>query len=273
MKPGFSEFSYGFAYTDALIRKSGTPMAAPFLPSLRKEAILGFDVRLDYPGRAIFRQFKLSDKLVRPDARFWTCHGESYYLIDITPLTRSFQHNLLKKLDERLANELGDYRKEDICYAAPLFYKIDQFNDAYIAQEILERSISIPVKDLRYLCDNDSHYVTFTDASDFFWHTTPEGELRNGDFLAAHVYERIRSRFNQEIPQTTIAEYVMMIRGILVEVLSDSGYAGIPTPILQVHDTGDVNVQTIWEVRHLLTTYFGLEMILLFQSDQTVQTN
>jgi hypothetical protein len=64
MRSGFSEFSYGYAVTEALIYDIGTSIkAAPVFPSLIEEGKQGggYDLRLDRPGQPLFLQFKLSD--------------------------------------------------------------------------------------------------------------------------------------------------------------------------------------------------------------------
>lgn len=66
MRPWFSEFSYGYAVTEDIVRSSGPLKAAPAFPSLQEEGSRGgFDVKLDLPASPLFLQFKLSDCMVR----------------------------------------------------------------------------------------------------------------------------------------------------------------------------------------------------------------
>ena len=70
MKLGFTEFSYGYAFTENLIRSSASgPASAPVFPNLVQEAKLGYDVRIDMPGSPLFFQFKLPELMVRDTAR------------------------------------------------------------------------------------------------------------------------------------------------------------------------------------------------------------
>ena len=65
MKPSFSEFSYGYAVTEDIVRSTGPLKAAPLFPSLRSEGTQGgFDVKLGLTGSPLFLQFKLSDCMV-----------------------------------------------------------------------------------------------------------------------------------------------------------------------------------------------------------------
>lgn len=50
MKVGYTEFSFGYAFTENLIRGSASaPTGAPVFPNLVQEATLGYDVRIDDP--------------------------------------------------------------------------------------------------------------------------------------------------------------------------------------------------------------------------------
>ena len=68
MRPEFSEFSYGFAFTHEYINRNSSLQAAPELPSLIREAEKGYDLKLAYQGHAKFFQFKLSEYLSRNTA-------------------------------------------------------------------------------------------------------------------------------------------------------------------------------------------------------------
>ena len=66
MKLGYSEFSFGYAFTENLIRSSPlSPSGAPVFPNLVQEADLGYDVRIDLPGLPWFFQYNLP--AVRPN--------------------------------------------------------------------------------------------------------------------------------------------------------------------------------------------------------------
>ena len=55
MKVGYTEFSFGYAFTENLIRSSrATPAGAPVFPNLIQEAQLGYDVNINLPGRHSF---------------------------------------------------------------------------------------------------------------------------------------------------------------------------------------------------------------------------
>jgi hypothetical protein len=70
MRLGYTEFSFGYAFTENLIRSSATgPKTAPIFPNLVQEAQKGFDVRIDLPGLPLFFQYKLPELMRRDCAR------------------------------------------------------------------------------------------------------------------------------------------------------------------------------------------------------------
>ena len=261
MKPEFSEFSYGFAFTEAFIRRKGNLRAVPVFPSLRAEGTKGWDVHLKFPGVPFFLQFKLSDLLLRSNAKYWPYYGRPYFRIDITPLSRSRQHNLLK--------ELNDSGHDNVYYAAPFFHTIRQFNEAYLSDEVIQQSLLVPLSQLPPLYDYEAHYVTFTRPNNFSWHTDEqnlEGKLLEGDFSAEPAYERIQNMFNRDAARSMNKEYFTELRDLLVDILNSTIH-GIYIPLstsTTIGQTMDVD-ETMLEIRYLLTTYFGLEMFSFYQ--------
>ena len=68
MRAEFSEFSFGYALTEAFIWDMGLPMVgAPIFPNLFTEGQPGggYDVRIPAVGLPIFLQFKLSEVIVK----------------------------------------------------------------------------------------------------------------------------------------------------------------------------------------------------------------
>lgn len=71
MRPGITEFSFGYAVTEKVVRQLGTGLvAAPIFPSLYDEGRPGggYDVLLNRPGFPLMLQFKLAQKMVRKTA-------------------------------------------------------------------------------------------------------------------------------------------------------------------------------------------------------------
>ena len=73
---GYSEFSFGYAFTENLVRRSAKrPAAAPRFPNLQDEAQLGFDVEVSFGAAPLFLQFKLPEPMMRSTAREIRHHG------------------------------------------------------------------------------------------------------------------------------------------------------------------------------------------------------
>ena len=88
MRPDFSEFSYGFAFTHEYVNRNPGLKAAPELPSLIKEAEKGYDLKLGYRGHPKYFQFKLSAHLDRRNAIHWQDHGCPHYRVRLTTRPR-----------------------------------------------------------------------------------------------------------------------------------------------------------------------------------------
>lgn len=117
MKSNISEFSYGFAVVNELVNWPGRDLtSAPYFPSLRREAHLGYDVKLDRPGLPLFLQFKLSDRMVRNNAKEIRDgvfpRNSFFYRMHLRCGQSSTQHHLLLNLEDQ---------GEEVYYVAPAF--------------------------------------------------------------------------------------------------------------------------------------------------------
>ena len=267
MKPEFSEFSYGFAFTDAFVKRRGRLTTAPVFPSLRDERSKGWDVRLDTPGIPFFLQFKLSDRLTRPYATYWRVHKGPYFRVDITPLSRSPQHNLLKDLNDR--------GEDNVYYVAPFFYKMSQFNDAYVSNEIYERSLLIPVNRLPRLNDDEAHHLTFARTNDFRWHTDEvnlHGQAIEGDFAARYLEGHIDDLFAQGTIEPVRRRYFTNLHTRLEEMLRSAlGFSFRPFESIDIVnlDIDDPLEGPMSAIKYYLKTYFGLEMFMAYLEPET----
>lgn len=157
MTPDISEFSYGFALTQELIALPGTTLsAAPVFPSLIEEGRAGggYDVKLDIPGFPLFIQFKRSDCMVGKNAKEVAAPYNfipPFYRMKITERSRSAQHDMLVDLDNG---------HNQVFYAAPLFHRVEELNDAYLSRTVSQRSFYIRPNAIGHL-DDDSHHVAF----------------------------------------------------------------------------------------------------------------
>lgn len=157
MKSLISEFSYGFALTHELVLALGSLTAAPIFPSLIAEGKAGggYDVKLEAPGLPMFLQFKRSDCLSRRNAReiaAGVALSVPYYRLEITGRADSRQHEMLLELDQ--APNL-------VFYAAPMFHKKTEFDSAFLARTVRQRSFYVRPGTIGSFTDDEAHHLSF----------------------------------------------------------------------------------------------------------------
>lgn len=159
MKVGYTEFSYGYAFTENLIRSSSmAPTGAPVFPNLVQEASLGYDIRINYPGVPLFFQFKLPE-LMRRGTAFEIAGGHCpglqvpFFRISMMRRDISRQHALLMRLEARYPG--------CVLYAAPALAQARDFDVAYNAGEVARQSVFFSPNDIGALPDDRPHSVAY----------------------------------------------------------------------------------------------------------------
>jgi hypothetical protein len=131
MKLGYSEFSFGYAFTENLIRATPVaPHGAPIFPNLVQEAQLGYDVRLDLPGSPIFFQYKLPQLMSRNSAKEVSKKNlpgisAPFFRMPLMSKGMSNQHQRLIDLEGKFPGT--------VFYASPMMHSLGEFNSAYRA--------------------------------------------------------------------------------------------------------------------------------------------
>ncbi|MFK8021901.1 MAG: hypothetical protein AB8B86_19240 [Pseudomonadales bacterium] len=160
MRVGYTEFSYGYAFTENLINSQpGPPTRAPYFPNLQQEATLGYDIRIDLPTCPIFFQFKIPKVMVRSTAAEIKQHSLAginvpFFRMPIMEAGVSNQHHHLLKLEQSNPN-----RVYYCCSTAP---DIDHFNSDYLQQQMHNRSVVVAPSFVGSLPDQKKHNVVFT---------------------------------------------------------------------------------------------------------------
>ena len=190
----FSEFSYGYCLTEDLVVGQGLPItAAPVFPSLIDEGQpgVGYDVRFDLPGTPLFLQFKLVHQMVKRSANeakrghfqppFYRMHLRSSRISD--------QHESLLSLEQA---------GNDVFYVAPAFHTTTALNTAYAQRRVWDRSFRIRPALLGPLPDDNTHHVSFRQASGAwrFYSDDPsrEGRAPNTEEIVEALQRRIAER-------------------------------------------------------------------------------
>lgn len=167
MKLGYTEFSFGYAFTENLIRSAAArPRGAPVFPNLIQEAQLGYDVRIDLPGQPVFFQYKLPELMVRRSAAeiaTFDLPGMNvpFFRMPLMRRDQSDQHLLLIRLEQQFPGT--------VFYATPTMENRETFNIAYNVGEVHLRSIFLSPQDIGLLPDDKQHVISYQIDLDHCW--------------------------------------------------------------------------------------------------------
>ena len=182
MKIGYTEFSFGYAFTENLIRSSATaPTGAPIFPNLVQEGSAGYDVRIDLPGVPFFFQYKLPEIMKKSTAGEIANSGAPLTLPFFRmPLMRrdlSDQHQILIDLEKTFPDA--------VYYASPEIRSQRGFNIAYNAANVHRRSVLFSPTEIGPLPDNKNHTVAYEAGAVVAYYCSEAKELH------AKRYEKI----------------------------------------------------------------------------------
>ncbi len=213
MKLGYSEFSYGYAFTENLIRWASTaPSGAPFFPNLIEEGQLGYDVHIDLPGYPLYLQYKLPELMVRDTAveiSKYFLHGIStpFFRMHLMKSSLSRQHQLLIDLESRHPNS--------VYYAAPSLQCIKSFNSAYNSATVHFQSVLFSPGEIGPLPDDNTHVVSYCHGLPYAWFRSEPREIHT--FRFEDVVDQLgnlsnESRFEslRDLARTTLEELMLL---------------------------------------------------------------
>ena len=157
----------------------------------------------------------------------------------------------------------------EVYYVAPIFHKMNQFNDAYLSGKIIEKSTKMLVRCLPTLKSDKACCITFRSGNDFIWQEpNPGSRPLEGDFSAEHQLNYIREFFT-EISMSIDLNYFQELYNSLVRAIREENIR-----IDNVDQRMGLSEHELMNrIRLFLRTYFSLEMILLFQDSETDQTD
>ncbi|MGM9509436.1 hypothetical protein ACS5NO_16995 [Larkinella sp. GY13] len=157
MRPFISEFSFGYAITEEIIRHQRHLIdGAPIFPSLLQEGSPGggYDLKINRIGFPLFLQFKLSHKMVKKSSfeiKDHSLFSTPFFRIHIMPLKLSQQHNMLLSLDDG---------NNEVYYVAPFFTTQSEINLHYSNRAVISNSIFIKPNTIGNLPDDDEHHIS-----------------------------------------------------------------------------------------------------------------
>ncbi len=180
MKVGYTEFSFGYAFTENLIRSLSTgPTGAPIFPNLVQEATVGYDVKINLPAVPLFFQFKLPERMKKGTAfevASGSCPGLTtpFYRIGLMRNDLSKQHAHLIELEDRFPS--------CVFYAAPCLADIHAFNISYGLGRVYQDTAFFSPTDIGLLPDNKQHTIAYRgDLGHAFFCSDPQ-EVRRKTF-------------------------------------------------------------------------------------------
>lgn len=159
MKLNYTEFSFGYAFTENLIRSTSTGAGdAPVFPNLIQEARVGYDVHINLPGFPLYLQYKLPDLMVRDTATEISRYNLPYcylpyFRMYLMKRNQSNQHAALIELEKRFP--------KSVYYVSPCMYNINEFNEAYLTANVHCRSVFFSPISIGPLPDNRQHVVVY----------------------------------------------------------------------------------------------------------------
>jgi hypothetical protein len=241
MHPEISEFSYGYALTEELIRSNGYGLrAAPIFPSLIEEGKAGggYDVKIPFDYGPLFLQFKLSHYMTKR-AKEYDLFGHSFYRMHIRSGRYSNQHKLLLDLERSF---------HFVFYTAPRFHKLHELNQAYSKSQVIRDSVFIRPGAIGHL-DDANHHVSFLLGRSAYLLSSNPQPIEAVDI--ATLAERLRSSpsrpqwwMNQEWLNSIYRELRSILEQNRVPFVQDFG------PSLQ-------------DIAYIVRVYFGCEMFFV----------
>jgi hypothetical protein len=259
---GISEFTFGFAFLyEQTSQNWGDLTAVPVLPSLQQEADDAWDAHLPLTADDFYYQFKLSEYLYRPNAKYIEdqTYNDSYYRIALHKRDNNRQHRRLKLHAQTHPNTF---------YVAPEMNTIENFNDAFLNQVLTQNSRLIPLQECDDINDAGQHHITYQEGGTG-WIQHSEGKRHDKSFRGKDVESLYRGRrgswrpvdenFSTELFEATSRE----IRTLVQE---EEREAHLPqVALLQFDPHQHTRREILNRTSQLLSVFFGLTLLLVGQ--------
>ena len=224
MNLSYTEFSFGYAFTENLIHSKPTPLnGAPYFPNLVQEGKLGYDIRIDLPGAPLFFQYKLPELMVRDTASEISRHSLSglttpFFRMHLMRRDISRQHELLIKLESKYP--------DSVFYATPELHSLQSFNKAYNSGTVHNRSVLFSPREIGSLPDDNPHVVSYCSCLSYAWFLSRPRKIRA--LRLNDVEARLRQSFDKpeyrtlrDMSQATVENLTVLFE----EQIRDSEYA------------------------------------------------
>lgn len=251
----FSEFSYGYAMTEHYVRALWPRVTfAPRFPTLRRERMLGYDVRISGFGYFQFKRANGHDGpgIKERPRRFGFAKDSTIYRMTLSATGKRNQHDKLLRLEQLVGNRANVY------YACPGFARMTQFNKAYRRQQVPNRSMLVRPSAIGPLSD-EPHHVSFNRDSvsrKFAWCFSDPVRV---ELPAEESISQELARLAEQRPMSTdeLVEHVNRIQELYLEY----GYEAADLP--EGFDRVSPSFRAVLKLTLMLRTGFDIEPLIL----------
>jgi len=226
-------------------------IGSPFVPTQRRESLLGFDVEFHlHPGRyyySLFLQHKVSEYIDNRTSRNWILynfHGGPYYFYHLERLDKSQQHNLLYNLSQS---------GEEVYYSSPLFYERKILTHNFSNNSIINNCVFIDPKDIGYINDFRTHRISYIQNRNY---AAFESEINR---INIANYKQLSNKFKKiQIEEKYFYDLLLHLQNGLSKIF------GAEFKLSEEYS----NLSVISQCFHLLKKYYKLEWILFSNPNQ-----
>ncbi|CEO11988.1 Uncharacterised protein [[Clostridium] sordellii] len=253
MKSQFSEFTYGFSVTNELLYyfRDNTSQA-PIFPSLLEEGRDGggYDMKINYDGIPIFLQFKLSEFMYSKNAKELDLFNNPYYRFSLMPSKYSNQHKMLIDLESS---------GEMVYYSAPKFHTIEELNNYFSNNTIVDNSIFISPTEIGQLPDDDEHRIVFDVNTTSIYRCSTPKKIYTG--VGYSLIDKVKTYKSKTINDKFLISLAKRMDGIIRDNMKGNEailvYQGLK------HKNIEVNENPIKYIEYLSTNFFGCIFTIL----------
>lgn len=252
MRAKFSEREFEFCFNCEFIRKNANVIiGVPSIPSLRLEALFGYDVEFRLKQGniqySLFLQYKVPFFVSKPWGRNWRIYrfyGGPYYYFNLERTKKYSQYSLMS-----LQHNLLYYLRrsgEEVYYSAPLFHEWSVFNQCFINKTIIDNSIFIDPYSIGPINDFDLHKISYNqNGTQAVFHSEIKEKIRVYNFKA--LIEKMERRKIDK-------EYFSKLLSILQEGIAEV----FPEEKIRLPE----EMPCISKCIHLLRRYYKLQWLM-----------
>jgi hypothetical protein len=259
---GVSEFTFGFAFLFEQVNANWLGVAAaPVLPSLQTEQMVGWDVAIPLFGVPFFYQFKIPEYLSAAHATYIEdgTYTTPYYRIDLHRRDNNRQHRLLRALATEYPNTF---------YAAPELNTQAAFTEQFLAETLVDASRMIPLADCDEILptDDTQHRITFQPgAVGWIFHSEPHRKstsyIGRSSLQSLYAGSKINwGSLDEGYAEGLLSRILSIRNGVSIDELKTGKVARNLNP---GSHSRDARTRAFAQVADVLAAEFGVSMLIV----------